>query len=288
MTLEIYSEFLKAIGKRVIPDDGCLWCQVAWRFYHCFPVHQPIHPSKPQLSKLFENGQTIGVRFSTDEAIHGGKASFVYLCEKATFDLNLLSANQRSKIRRGLKHCSVRPITDTEYFRTEGWTLHAETLKRQGRLANADRQEWDKMANCLGRFTGLEVWGAWIEEALASFVVTFQVENCVHLLTFRSSIPYLRFYPNNALIYTVVAEMLRRRQVQLVSFGEESLQTLESLDAFKTGLGFRKQPIVQKIVFNPIIAGAFNDMTKRLIGAIAKRRPESLFWKKALGVTEFL
>ncbi|MDZ7292063.1 MAG: hypothetical protein ONB44_05900 [candidate division KSB1 bacterium] len=288
MNLEIYSEFLKTIGKKVIPGDGYLWCQVGGGFYHCFPVHQPIHPSKQQLTKVFWGGPAIGVRFSTDAMTNGGKASFVYLCEKGAYGLDLLSANQRSKVRRGLKHCQVGQITEAEYFCSQGWSLHAETLKRQGRLAKADRRNWKRTANCLGHFAGLEVWGAWFEEALAAFVLTFQVEDCVHLLTFRSADQYLRYYPNNALIYTVISEMLSREAVRLVSFGEESLQGLESLDAFKTGMGFRKQPMVQKIILNPFVSPAVNGLTKQLICTMNKRNPQSVFWRKALGVVELL
>ena len=288
MTLETYINFLGATGKKAIPDDGYIWCYINWGFYQSFPVHRPIHPPRARISKILWETPAVGLRYGTDNHTGSGRSSFVYVCKKGEYTMNRLSANNRSKVRRGLKLCHIAPITNAEYFRKQGWALNAETLQRQGRLERKAKQKWEKLTNCLGRFEGMEVWGAWVNEALASFVLTFQIDGCVNLLTFRSSKEHLRFYPNNALIHTVVSEMLGRDNVEIVSFGEESLQELTSLDAFKIGMGFQKQPIVQKIVLHPAVGWVFNRLTRQIVQNIAHHCPHSTFWKKAAGVTELL
>ncbi|MBN2009906.1 hypothetical protein JW960_11240 [candidate division KSB1 bacterium] len=289
MTLEIYSEFLKSINKKVITNDNCIWVQLSSRqFYQCFPVHIPVRPDKEQLSGVFRNGPALGVKYTTDDPTIGGMMSFVYTCTKSDYDIQKLSSNNRSKVRRGIKQCRIEQITNVDYLTEAGWQLNKETMERQGRGLKAKYLEWQQVANCVGKFDGLEVWGAWVDDDLASFVLLFIVDNCANLLTFRSSNQYLRFYPNNALIYTVITRLFERDNVDIVSFGEESINYLEGLDNFKTGIGFNKEPVYQKIQLNPLIAWLHNGMSSKLIQVMAARYPQKSFWQKVERFDKFL
>jgi hypothetical protein len=289
MKLETFAEYLKLEGKKVISGRDYIWYSVGKGFYQSFPFHKPIYPSWREMVKVLFGGPAIGLRFQTDDPKYKGWESFIYIADKGSYALEKLSTNTRSKIRRGLKHCRIGQIKDFNYFCTYGWQLNLDTLKRQNRSITKETERcWNCLARMVGTLPGLEVWGAWVEESLASFVVCFKVEDCCNLMMFRSATNYLRFYPNNALIYSVVTEMLSRNDIALVSFGLESIKNIEGLDTFKISMGFQKRFIYQKIVLNPLIGWCFNKLTKQCISYFAHYLPSNMVLKNAVRIIHIL
>jgi hypothetical protein len=176
------------------------------------------------------------------------------LIDQKGYDVSCLSANHRSKIRRGLARSRIEPIEDARIFVEKGWPLNAETLSRQGRFRPSEAlRRWRCLASALGQVDGLRAWGAWVEGELAAIAVTFQLEDCVNLLILRSALTHRSAYPNDALVYTIAREALSRPEVSCVSYGEESILGLDTLDSFKTGLGFEKRPVRQVLLLHPLL-----------------------------------
>jgi hypothetical protein len=114
-------------------------------------------------------------------------------------------------------------------------------------------------------------------------------DDCVEFLLARSRSDLLHAYPNNALIFHVAREMLVVRGVRELTFGLESLESVESLDDFKYGMGFRPRPLRQKVVLHPYLAAALrvppvHALVQRF-AADPSGRP--VFWRKAAGLIRF-
>jgi hypothetical protein len=78
------------------------------------------------------------------------------------------------------------------------------------------------------------------------------VANTANIVIVRSAAEQLRYYPNNALLFTFIQRVLRDGGVRRVSIGFEPLQgNLNSLDRFKEGLGFRRLPVQQYVRLAP-------------------------------------
>ena len=138
----------------------------------------------------------------------------------------------------------------------QGRVADRDTLERQERSWRWSGDEgWARYWRAAAATPGMEGWGAFIDGTLAAFLVTVRFDDCVEFLLARSRSDSLDAYPNNALIYTVAQEMLVQRGVRRITFGLESLESVQHLDEFKFGMGFRAAPLRQRIVFHPL-AGA--------------------------------
>ena len=98
----------------------------------------------------------------------------------------------------------------------------------------------------------------------------------------------LKHYPNNALIYWLTEEMLVRRGVREVTFGIESPEPVEELDAFKLQMGFHKKPLRQRVVFHPALRAAFAlAPIRRLLISMGSRPTADVRLRKAAGILKF-
>ncbi|MDZ7372433.1 MAG: GNAT family N-acetyltransferase [candidate division KSB1 bacterium] len=289
MTLESYASFLRILGIRSIAAGDLLWVSVGAGFYQAFPVHRPVVPSAWQVRQAMWKGPAVGVRFCAPTDFPLGGSSFVYLIDDRGYDLHHLSANLRSKVRRGLARCRVEPIQEPETLEVEGWPLNVETLTRQGRFrVRTARERWKRVAQSLGKIEGLQAWGARVDGELASLAVTFRVQDCVNLLILRSTLQHRWAYPNNALVFTIVREAFAQPGVTCVSYGEESILGLDSLDVFKTGMGFERRPVRQVLILHPLLRWAKPLVKNRVVEATASRYPDNLVLRKIVGAARWL
>jgi hypothetical protein len=91
------------------------------------------------------------------------------------------------------------------------------------------------------------------------------------------------------LVFTVAEEMLVRRGMRQITFGLESLEPVGPLDEFKLSMGFRHQPLRQRVIFRPSVRALVRLRAVRAgIYRYADRYgAEGAFWKKAAGLLRF-
>jgi hypothetical protein len=286
-TVEAFTHFLSAIGHRVVRGAGAYWYDAGRAFFLAVPSHRRLVPEPEALRAMLWRTRCLGVRFSAP--LEGpGKLSYQIVCDDRAYGLETLSANTRSKVRRGLRRCDVTPLAFAD-IAALGRTADRDTLQRQGRSWRWSDEGWARYWEAAAATPGMEGWGAFVAGSLAAYLVTVCFGDCVEFLLARSRNDGLDAYPNNALIYTVTQEMLVRRGLQRVTFGLESLESVHALDEFKFGMGFRAAPLRQRIVFHPV-AGAFlrRGMVRAAIHRWAAGRGAAVgFWRKADGVLRF-
>jgi hypothetical protein len=282
-----YAGFLRAIGHRVVSTPSGYWYDASRFFYLSAPPNRIYDPADGELRAVLRRPPCLGVRFAAP--LQGrGKLSYQIACDNAAYGINALSANVRSKVRRGLKRCAVGPVP-FPLIATAGRQAHHDTVARQGRDGVLGGEKWDRFCAAAAATPGIEGWGAWVGNVLAAFLVTVTFEDNVEFMLARSCSDQLGAYPNNALIFSVTEEMLVRRGVREITFGLESLEPVGPLDEFKFGMGFRARPVRQRIVFHPLLRillrqatlrGAFHRWTQR-------HSAEAVFWRKAAGLLRF-
>ncbi|MBZ0168800.1 hypothetical protein MELA_01227 [Candidatus Methylomirabilis lanthanidiphila] len=277
------ADFFERLGHRVVRTKSSYWYDVRRRFYLGFPHHRLIDPSPDELYPFFLrlNG---GVRYSGPPE-SPGRQSYALVCRDRRYDLDLLSSNTRSKVRRGLKHCTVEQL-EPSYIMAHGKSVHDDTLRR---IRIHDPYPWETYWRAVKESNCVAVWGALIGKTLTAYLVAVLVEGCWEILVVRSLSEFLRCYPNNALLFTVLRQMLSNPQIGQVFFGAESLEGLSSIDEFKLSMGFVKSPIRQRIVLHPFLRPALcNPLAVRAVGGLAHRQPQSEFWRKLDGLTAFV
>jgi hypothetical protein len=282
-----YASFLRAIGHRVVSTPSAHWYDASRYFYLSAPPNRVYAPADEELSAVLRVFPCLGVRFAAP--LQGpGKLSYQIVCDNHDYGLEALSANVRSKVRRGLKRCRVGPVSFA-LIASAGRQAHEDTVARQGREGVLSGSRWDRFCEAAATTPGIEGWGAWVGDALAAFLVTVTFEHSVEFSLARSCSDQLGAYPNNALIFTVTEEMLVRRRVPEITFGLESLEPVGPLDQFKFGMGFRRLPLRQRVVFHPLLRALLRRAPVRAVFHYwsARHAADAMFWRKAAGLLRF-
>jgi hypothetical protein len=282
-----YADFLRAIGHRVVPTRSAYWYNASRCFFLSAPPNRMYEPGADELRVVLRRPPCLGVRFAAP--LDGvGKLSYQIVCDNRTYGLDALSGNVRSKVRRGLKRCSVAPVP-FPLIATAGRRANQDTVTRQGRDGVLGGDKWDRFFAAAATTPGMEGWGAWTDDVLAAFLVTVTFDDNVEFLLARSCSDQLGAYPNNALLFTVAEEMLVRRGVREITFGLESLEPVGPLDEFKFSMGFRPRPLRQRIVFHPVVRALLRHAAVRTVFRRWTERQgvEAVFWRKAAGLLRF-
>jgi hypothetical protein len=285
--VEPFAHFLSAIGHRVLRGAGAYWYDPSPGFFLALPSHRQLRPADDELRALFRHQPCAGLRFAAP--LDGpGKLSYQIVCDDRDYGLEQLSANIRSKVRRGLRRCEIAPLPCAT-IAAEGLAADRETLARQQRAVKLEGAAWDTYWQAAAATETMEGWGAYVGGELAAFLVSVRLDDNVEFLLARSRSEALDAYPNNALVFEVARRMLVERGVRQITFGLESLEDVEALDQFKFGMGFRRAPLRQRVVFHPLL--------RRILTAAAPRAalrrwadgrgPRGGFWHKALGLLRF-
>lgn len=288
MASQPLARFLARTGHRVLSVDGVDWYDGSRGFFLSIPSHRELAPTDTAMAEIFAAGGVYGLRFPAP--LSGpGKLSYQIVCDDSQYGIESLSGNVRSKVRRGLKRCEVRPAPFDEVARL-GVQADRDTMIRQGRVPKWVGPAWDEFWEAAAATEGMEVWAAFVDRELAAYLVTVTfADGAVEFMLARSRSEFLNAYPNNALIFACTEEMLRCRRVPLVTFGLESLEPVGALDEFKFGMGFRKKPLRQRVVFHPILRRLLAPALVRraLVRLGSGRGPEGGFWRKAIGLLQF-
>lgn len=283
--VEPFAHFLASTGHRVLCGAGAHWYDVSSGFFLSVPSHRLLRPSRAELSALMRHQPCAGVRFPAP--LEGpGKLSYQIVCDDRDFSIESLSANARSKVRRGLRRCEIAAVPFST-IAAQGMSADRDTLARQGRAVRLPAEAWQGFWAAAAATPGMEGWAAFVGGEMAAFLVSVQFEDAVELLLARSRSDCLDAYPNNALVYHVTTEMLGRRSARQVTFGLESLEPVGPLDQFKFGMGFRRAPLRQRVVFHPLVRALLAPGALRAAFSRAAAGRPGGFWRKALGLVRF-
>lgn len=280
MSTENYVSFLEAMGHRVTQAAGAWWYDVGPFSYLSFPFNRALDTAVVMTARQLCERAWL-VRFLCPRG--QGRPSWIMICRDREYDLEGLSANNRSKVRRGQKETTVRPVSAAELcLMAHG--LNADTAARQGRRVSRGTQAyWNRYYLAAERCQGAELWGAFVSNELAAYCVAFHMDNIAHILILRSSVRHLGLYVNHALLYGYLRHALRDRRLEAVSFGWEPLQgELTSLTSFKESIGFRREAAGQAIVLQPWLDRILRSPVRKLIPAAGFRSPGTERLNKAL------
>ena len=249
MTPKAFEEFLDRMGHRLIRTSSVTWFNPSPRVFTPTPPEVEVDPDTIEWSDLFRAGASVARCASSTSK---GVPSYRLIVDDRSYDFASLSSKSRNQTRRGLESCQVRNL-ELPWLAKHGLRLQFDTLQRQGRQPGRNLENyWQRYCASAERASGAAAWGAFADDQLAAFLVGFQINTIFHIFVVRSSQQALRHYPNNALIFTVLRELMSRPDCTEVSMGYRSIQPdIESLDHFKEGLGFRRKLVNEYIRFSP-------------------------------------
>ena len=274
MSAENYAQFLENLGHRVVRTKSSWWASGAGRTFGQFPYHHQILPSRDETDELLGLTGT-AARYCCP--VEAGSKSHMYVMDDPGYSLDTLSSNTRSKTRRGLKRCEVRRLNFDELESAGAFDICAETISRQHSrsLPKNHTSNWQRYATAAQSCNVMETWGAFLEGKLVAFLVAGRIENCMNIFIARSSSAARSAYPNNALMYEFLHQAIRQPGIDLVSFGWQSIRAeMDSLEQFKSSLGFKKRDVGQRIEFGRMFRSVLRGPVLQGLELVAKRRTE--------------
>lgn len=286
MTPEIFAEWLRRQGHRVVRTRSSYWFNSGPRVFQAFPYHWVIQPTEDELRDFFFEENAIGLRYSTPMEAEEGSCSYHIVHEHVTYELKNVDSSIRAKVRRGLEACQVGPIPLERYAR-EGWPIERDTQDRQGRHSRHGRSHWNRMVEAATGLDGFEAWGAEVEGRLAAGLMFVQIDDCVDLLYQQSLREFLPLRVNNALLFDTTRALVARPGVRLIHNGLHSLDAPASVDQFKVRLGYAVKPVRQRVVFHPRLAPWIGAAASGVLERLVALYPESDYLQKTEGLTRF-
>lgn len=291
MNPDIFAEWLRRQGHRVLRTESSYWYDQAPRVYQAFPYHWTFTPQPQELERFLLQHGAIGLRYSTPVEAAEGALSYHAVYEGGEYTLEGLGKWARKNVRRGLRSCRVELIS-FERLAEEGFELQLDTLARQGRQLQLAREEWQRRCLAAGELPGFEAWGALVDGGpsgarLAASVITFQMGDCAYMLYQQCRREYLGEHVNNALGFVVTQALVARPQVRSILYGLHSLDAPPSVDEFKFRMGYTAKPVRQRVVFHPWLRPLFNPLSHAALLGLRRLRPGSPTLAKAEGMLRF-
>ncbi|MFM7057720.1 MAG: hypothetical protein ACKO2P_12445 [Planctomycetota bacterium] len=270
MEPQYYAEFLERLGHTVREANGVYWYNVFSHAWTCFPLETQLSPAEIDLHGILGDDRGGIVRYCcrVDEGVGG----FRHVVSGRDYDLKSLESKARNQTRQGLERCVCGPVDGPEIAR-EGIELHAETLIRQERRLSAGYEAyWLRYFQAVSVCPSATVWTSRCDGQLAAFLISFKIGSVENICIVRSRAELLRNRPNNALLFTFLQWALQRDDTSEVCIGLQSLQSqLSSLEVFKRCMGFRDEPIGQRIEMQTPLGITVPLFAARLAGNIAGR-----------------
>jgi hypothetical protein len=285
MNTENYMKFMKAIGHQIISSSSGYWYDVNRSFYECMPPFKIISPLNSEVNGLFRKHFMVGIKYCAPQE-KMGKLSWIYMCEEKEYDLKSVHPKMRNKVRQGMRNCAVRPIT-FDYLYDHGMALNRDTLVRQKRKEPLFTKQklWERLCQAGKEAEGAGVWGAFVKDQLAAYMITFQINEYGNILHQMSKTDLLFSHANNALGFVATKEMLASSEIETVSYGQASIRHLPGLEEYKVRLGYKKVPMRYVVVMHPVIrAFVLSHVGNRVLGKMKKRYPENDLLKQISGI----
>lgn len=286
MNADVYAEWLKRQGQKVIRTDSSYWYEAGPGVLQAYPHHWTIEPSDAELRKLLVDQKAIALRYSAPIECSQGMVSYHVVCEDPAYDMETLSRQARQNTRKGLDYFTIEQISFSR-LAEEGWRLHKDSLDRQRRKCNEDEAWWRRLCASAEGLPGFEVWAATHDGQLAAAFIAFQCGNVYTLPYEQSSSAFLEQRVNNAIFFQVARQAIRREDITSVFFCLESLDAPASVNEFKFRMGFTAKPVRQRVVFHPLAAPFASRLAHRILIRLLQLYPGRQLFAKGEGMLRF-
>jgi len=293
LNVENICQFYKRLGFHIIESPSSYWLNLGPRFYVALPPQTIIvNPDEDEMAKLCSQPGVLGLKYSTERSTRSptaaegdGQPGAIYLLSDKSYDLAKLSRSTRRHTRRGLKMCSVEQIGFDE-LKAKGMQANLDTLCRQKRddPIFSQSRRWASFCHAGGAVEGAGVWGAFVNDELAAYAVTFITDDCCNILYQMSCTDMMQYRVNLALFYTINRKMLALPGINRICCGMTPIIDLPGLDTFKTRLGYEKRPVHFKVKLRPWLGRLLLNSAGRGALSLARRvAPDVYLLKQANG-----
>ena len=189
------------------------------------------------------------------EDFDSAPSNFWYIIKDKADELSDLSSNTRSKVRRGLKHCRIEPISKLQLAEIGYSVFKASYARYKHNVCPQSESEFKSHIAGLG--DDIDVWAVYLEEGGELIAYSFNRnfgDACDYTsITFHPD--YLKLYPSYALFYTMNSYYLGEKGMKYVNDGARSISHESNIQEFLIEkFKFRKAYCALRIEYHPLLA----------------------------------
>jgi hypothetical protein len=272
-------EFFERLGHTIVEEQNARWYEVQPRVLFSYPYHTLIEPTEDQLTALMRSRSLRAMRFPTRVDRYGFVSNIAINTNKE-YDLPALHQKARNQTRRAMETCKVEQV-EFAYLKEHGLQLNQDTELRQGRESHySDPAYWQRYCDAAAAVKGMTAWGSFVDGRLACFLISIEVDGWAEWVVNHSLTEMRNKYPNNALAFLAAQHFFRERNVEGICYGLGSLESTPDLDHFKTRMGWRLEPIKQRLVFSGKLRLASRLASEPALNILARLFPKSYSVRK--------
>lgn len=249
LTEHDFADQARQLGREVHQHGGVWWekhqigyCKPAFEF-RPFPPGQ----ARPRFARSF-----LGYSHQVPDARLGTRVVEYMVLEGEdlkSFSMKSLRSEKRNQVRKGLKSCEVRLITDVEPVLEAMRQINVTQAERQmltGRFGKPARyyteqmEAWRAEIRRWFSLPGREWWGAFVNGELGAYMLTFQVETVRFIGLMKTHTDSLKLCLTDAIYFLVLESAAREESCRRIINGGP---LRPSLDRYKEQFLFKRTPI---------------------------------------------
>jgi len=248
LSFRSYAEFLISQGDTVITLGG-----VSWMKYHgalisaaAMPVYTDF--TYDEATQLLKKTGALFVRYET-EAVNSPTDWWAIVCRH--YDFKHVSANTRSKIRRGTQRLEIKQVSP-EWLSQQGYECHVRCYQRYKHAKPKSRQAFNAFIKSLRGQSIFDIWACTKNEELLGYIICLVEGNGVFMHTIDITPAALREYASYAMIHRIL-ECYVNENGLAVSNGSRSISHETNMQDFLCKLGFKREYAELHVVYRPHI-----------------------------------
>ena len=225
-------------------------------FWESAPSHRRVRLSPAIAKKLFALG-AYAIRYTCPDG--EGSPTFEYIWDDKQYGLESLHKDAKRNVRKNLDVCIFKPI-DYDLLIQEGCAINRDVYSRQKREPDfqTNQGRWRAYLETCAKLSFMEAYGVFYNHRLCGYSLALFVDDYCYTFHPYAHSDYLKFYPMNVLIYSLVRHILQRPGVSCVSYGVESYTPRPTLERFKIAMGCRKRVLGRQILVHPFLRPALS------------------------------
>jgi hypothetical protein len=183
------------------------------------------------------------------------KNTYEFILHTNDYSIDRFAKKIRNRIRKSLQNCTFnRP--GLEEMKTSGLYLNRQTLKRQNRSDKTltDARIWSNYVTSLYNHNEVDFLGAYYSGRMVGYIIAAKLEEkyiIVHAFIDRNDSETTD--PMNGLIFTLVNQLINKKETVTISYGLDSFLPLVELNRFKSNMLFERIPVSRAYIIHPVL-----------------------------------
>lgn len=248
MKVTSYNDILTAQGKIVVELEDVSWMKYQGALIPAAAMPVYVHPSYSEAVRLIKQTGALFMRYTT-APLEAHTNWWHIICRQYNFQM--VSANTRSKIRRGLKRLEITKVPPA-WLANNGYDCHVTCYNRYKNASPLSHDQFRSFLLSIHDQPFFEVWACFKDKQLQGYIICLVETNGVFLHTIDLTPDGLHNYATYAMIHRILENYVNGKGVP-VSNGSRSISHETEIQDFLRCFNFQREYAELHVIYRPDI-----------------------------------